>query len=153
MGNVTYAVNERARKLLKFAIIGLVVMLVLSPFFIFSNYGLTKMHSWALKNDSPRMLYAAARIHCMMGNLYDERFKKSQEYFEEFVSRYPGHKNAGYAYFYLAWSIEYQKRVDNQARRDEARDAYEEFMYHHPEHEKVPAAQRALNRIEVDSGR
>ena len=157
MGNVTYAVNERVRRLLRFLIIGLVVMLVISPFFIFSSYGCKKMHDWAIAHPdsglAPGLLYNSARIHCLMGALSDERYVPAQTYFEEYIGKYPNHKKAPYGYFYLAWSIENQKRADRQQRRDEAKIAYEHFVGLYPSHEKRAAADRALNRIEVESGR
>lgn len=153
MGKVTYAVNERVRRILRYVLIALVALLIISPFFIFSTWGSTKIHDWGVEKESPGLLYTSARINCMMGGLSDDRFVTSQEYFEEFIARYPSHSKTGYAYFYLAWSIESQKRVDKQGRRDAAKAAYEAFIYRYPNHPKRPAANRALNRIEVDSGR
>lgn len=153
MGKVTYAVNERVRLILRYGAIAVLILALLSPFFIFSTFGANKIYKWSLKNDSPRMHYAAARIHCMMGALSDDRYFTSQEYFEDFVEKYPDHAKTGHAYFYIAWSIENQKREDRQERRDEAKEAYETFLQYYPDHEKQEAAKRALNRIEVDSGR
>lgn len=153
MSNVTYAVNERFRRVLRYVLVGGFILAILSPFFIFSNFGANKIHDWAIRNNSPGLLYASARIHCIMGGLSDERYVPAQDYFEEYVQRYSDHKNIGYGYFYLAWSIENQKRDDRQQRRDDARDAYEEFVGRFPDHAKRENAERALNRIEVDSGR
>lgn len=152
MGKVSYAVNERVRLVMRYGAIGALIMVLLSPFFIFSSFGAGKIHGWSVRHDSPRMHYTAARIHCMMGALSDKRYITAQEYFEEFVEKYPDHAKTGHAYFYIGWSIENQKRPDKRERRNEAKEAYETFVAYYPDHEKQEAAKRALNRIEVDSG-
>ena len=147
MGNVSYAVNERVRRLLRILLIVLVVMLIISPFFIFSKYGTTKIHDWASRHPksgmAPGLLYASARINCMMGALSDDRYETAQRYFEEFVVSHPAHKKMGYATFYIAWSLE------EQGKRAKAKFAYQEFLLQYPDHDKAETARKALNRIEA----
>ena len=143
MGNVSYAVNERVRRLLKWALIGIFLLALISPFLIFSTWGATKLHDWAAENKNADALYWAARLHCLMGTLTTERYAAGEQYMTEFLQKYGSHKKAGYAAFYIAWAREEQKHYGSAKRQ------YEYFLAAYPENEKVPAAQKALNRIEA----
>lgn len=143
MGNLSYAVNERLRRVIKWSLVVLFFVALVSPFFVFSSWGADKLYSWSIEHDSPNGLYYSARLHCIMGTLSPERYEVAEEYLREFLELYGHHEKAGLATFYVAWSLEEQKRWGS------ARDEYEYFLDAFPDHDKAAAAEKALNRIEA----
>jgi hypothetical protein len=143
MGNVSYAINERVRRILKYVVIGVFLVALAAPFFIFSTFGASKIHDWALENDSGGGLFMAARIHCIMGTLSEERYEIAESYFHEFISHFEGHEKYPYAVYYVGWCMEEQKRYT------EAKAQYEYYLEYYPGHDKASTAEKAINRIEA----
>ena len=143
MGNVAYSVNERVRRGIKIALIAVFLIGLVSPFFLFSNYGSNYIHDWAVKKDKPGGLYFSANLHRIMGTLSPERYPKAQAFYEEFIEKYPSHVDVSYAQFYIGICLEEQKKFGA------AKLQYEYFVETYPTHEKVTTAEKALNRIEA----
>lgn len=143
MGNVAYSVNERVRRVIKYALIAAFLVALVSPFFIFSTYGANKIHDWAVEKDSAAWLYRSASLHRIMGTLSGERYPTAQEYYEEYVGKYPNGEDAGHAHYYIGLCLEEQKDFGP------AKSQYEYFIEAYPENDKVSTAEKALNRIEA----